>query len=491
MCFILKFNKFLIWIILFIGVITVDLNYLQKDVQASTTGALLASKLRQSGYVKFKENFEVIPLSESISDETYARFKNLNKELEDNNSSTQYRIVTISGTYEENENSKYLFQNYLEELKNDTGASESSDESNVVLIIFKDIPFVNISANTEISNKVLDNNLDYKIFENNYTPNYSEGTIFDELSNKFLDKAELVNESGILYNTKDVNNSDDSEGFDYSFLILVFASCIGVCVVLIFLIKNSDEYEESEDSDLKKVYNKYGNKELSGMLFYEEHDYKEVNSYNILNEDSKEDALEYSKLDTHKHLDDLLEIIDNGDISYLIYNIYTDPDQQDFKPYLAEFINKTNLDISEEHIDLNEVFSEFQAYFNEPKLTNEFIVRLLKEASHDLDFDSKSNLSSDIANSKSNFELEDTFDSSVEENKKSSDFQLEQENKDNNVLLNKDSDNELFKILKNRNLLPEGFKEYMFDKYKDHDFSKTSYFELLNIIDSELNSFNK
>lgn len=491
MCFILKFNKFLIWIILFIGVITVDLNYLQKDVQASTTGALLASKKRQSGYVKFKENFEVIPLSESISDETYARFKNLNKELEDNNSSTQYRIVTISGTYEETENNKYLFENYLEELKNDTGASESSDESNVVLIIFKDIPFVNISANTEISNKVLDNNLDYKIFENNYTPNYSEGTIFDELSNKFLDKAELVNESGILYNTKDVNNSDDSEGFDYSFLILVFASCIGVCVVLIFLIKNSDEYEESEDSDLKKVYNKYGNKELSGMLFYEEHDYKEVNSYNILNEDSKEDALEYSKLDTHKHLDDLLEIIDNGDISYLIYNIYTDPDQQDFKPYLAEFINKTNLDISEEHIDLNEVFSEFQAYFNEPKLTNEFIVRLLKEASHDLDFDSKSNLSSDIANSKSNFELEDTFDSSVEENKKSSDFQLEQENKDNNVLLNKDSDNELFKILKNRNLLPKGFKEYMFDKYKDHDFSKTSYFELLNIIDSELNSFNK
>lgn len=491
MCFILKFNKFLIWIILFIGVITVDLNYLQKDVQASTTGALLASKLRQSGYVKFKENFEVIPLSESISDETYARFKNLNKELEDNNSSTQYRIVTISGTYEENENSKYLFQNYLEELKNDTGASESSGESNVVLIIFKDIPFVNISANTEISNKVLDNNLDYKIFENNYTPNYSEGTIFDELSNKFLDKAELVNESGILYNTKDVNNSDDSEGFDYSFLILVFTSCIGVCVVLTFLIKNSDEYEESEDSDLKKVYNKYGNKELSDMLFYEEHDYKEVNSYNILNEDSKEDALEYIKLDTHKHLDDLLEIIDNGDISYLIYNIYTDPDQQDFKPYLAEFINKTNLDISEEHIDLNEVFSEFQAYFNEPKLTNEFIVRLLKEASHDLDFDSKSNLSSDIANSKSNFELEDTFDSSVDENKKSSDFQLEQENKDNNVLLNKDSDNELFKILKNRNLLPEGFKEYMFDKYKDHDFSKTSYFELLNIIDSELNSFNK
>lgn len=480
MCFILKFNKFLIWIILFIGVITVDLNYLQKDVQASTTGALLASKLRQSGYVKFKENFEVIPLSESISDETYARFKNLNKELEDNNSSTQYRIVTISGTYEENENSKYLFQNYLEELKNDTGASESSDESNVVLIIFKDIPFVNISANTEISNKVLDNNLDYKIFENNYTPNYSEGTIFDELSNKFLDKAELVNESGILYNTKDVNNSDDSEGFDYSFLILVFASCIGVCVVLTFISKNSDESEESDDSDLKKVYNKYGNKELSNMFFYEEHDYKEFNSYNILNEDSKEDALEYIKLDTHKHLDDLLEIIDNGDISYLIYNIYTDPDQQDFKPYLAEFIKETNLDISAEHIDLNEVFIEFKAYFDDPKLVNDFVVRLLNEASLGLNFDNNSTVSNAIPKSEIDFEFE-----------KSEDFKIEKVNKDTNDSLNKDSDNELFKILKNRNLLPEGFKEYMFDKYKNHDFSKTSYFELLNIIDSELNSFNK
>lgn len=480
MCFILKFNKFLIWIILFIGVITVDLNYLQKDVQASTTGALLASKLRQSGYVKFKENFEVIPLSESISDETYARFKNLNKELEDNNSSTQYRIVTISGTYEENENSKYLFQNYLEELKNDTGASESSDESNVVLIIFKDIPFVNISANTEISNKVLDNNLDYKIFENNYTPNYSEGTIFDELSNKFLDKAELVNESGILYNTKDVNNSDDSEGFDYSFLILVFASCIGVCVVLTFISKNSDESEESDDSDLKKVYNKYGNKELSNMFFYEEHDYKEFNSYNILNEDSKEDALEYIKLDTHKHLDDLLEIIDNGDISYLIYNIYTDPDQQDFKPYLAEFIKETNLDISAEHIDLNEVFIEFKAYFDDPKLVNDFVVRLLNEALLGLNFDNNSTVSNAIPKSEIDFEFE-----------KSEDFKIEKVNKDTNDSLNKDSDNELFKILKNRNLLPEGFKEYMFDKYKNHDFSKTSYFELLNIIDSELNSFNK
>lgn len=480
MCFILKFNKFLIWIILFIGVITVDLNYLQKDVQASTTGALLASKLRQSGYVKFKENFEVIPLSESISDETYARFKNLNKELEDNNSSTQYRIVTISGTYEENENSKYLFQNYLEELKNDTGASESSDESNVVLIIFKDIPFVNISANTEISNKVLDNNLDYKIFENNYTPNYSEGTIFDELSNKFLDKAELVNESGILYNTKDVNNSDDSEGFDYSFLILVFASCIGVCVVLTFISKNSDESEESDDSDLKKVYNKYGNKELSNMFFYEEHDYKEFNSYNILNEDSKEDALEYIKLDTHKRLDDLLEIIDNGDISYLIYNIYTDPDQQDFKPYLAEFIKETNLDISAEHIDLNEVFIEFKAYFDDPKLVNDFVVRLLNEASLGLNFDNNSTVSNAIPKSEIDFEFE-----------KSEDFKIEKVNKDTNDSLNKDSDNELFKILKNRNLLPEGFKEYMFDKYKNHDFSKTSYFELLNIIDSELNSFNK
>lgn len=480
MCFILKFNKFLIWIILFIGVITVDLNYLQKDVQASTTGALLASKLRQSGYVKFKENFEVIPLSESISDETYARFKNLNKELEDNNSSTQYRIVTISGTYEENENSKYLFQNYLEELKNDTGASESSDESNVVLIIFKDIPFVNISANTEISNKVLDNNLDYKIFENNYTPNYSEGTIFDELSNKFLDKAELVNESGILYNTKDVNNSDDSEGFDYSFLILVFASCIGVCVVLTFISKNSDESEESDDSDLKKVYNKYGNKELSNMFFYEEHDYKEFNSYNILNEDSKEDALEYIKLDTHKHLDDLLEIIDNGDISYLIYNIYTDPDQQDFKPYLAEFIKETNLDISAEHIDLNEVFIEFKAYFDDPKLVNDFVVRLLNEASLGLNFDNNSTVSNAIPKSEIDFEFE-----------KSEDFKIEKVNKDTNDSLNKDSDNELFKILNNRNLLPEGFKEYMFDKYKNHDFSKTSYFELLNIIDSELNSFNK
>lgn len=480
MCFILKFNKFLIWIILFIGVITVDLNYLQKDVQASTTGALLASKLRQSGYVKFKENFEVIPLSESIFDETYARFKNLNKELEDNNSSTQYRIVTISGTYEENENSKYLFQNYLEELKNDTGASESSDESNVVLIIFKDIPFVNISANTEISNKVLDNNLDYKIFENNYTPNYSEGTIFDELSNKFLDKAELVNESGILYNTKDVNNSDDSEGFDYSFLILVFASCIGVCVVLTFISKNSDESEESDDSDLKKVYNKYGNKELSNMFFYEEHDYKEFNSYNILNEDSKEDALEYIKLDTHKHLDDLLEIIDSGDISYLIYNIYTDPDQQDFKPYLAEFIKETNLDISAEHIDLNEVFIEFKAYFDDPKLVNDFVVRLLNEASLGLNFDNNSTVSNAIPKSEIDFEFE-----------KSEDFKIEKVNKDTNDSLNKDSDNELFKILKNRNLLPEGFKEYMFDKYKNHDFSKTSYFELLNIIDSELNSFNK
>lgn len=477
----MKFNKFLIWIILFIGVITVDLNYLQKDVQASSLGALLSSKKRQSGYIKFKENFEVIPLSESLSDETYTRFKNLNKELEDNNSSTQYRIVTISGTYEETENNKYLFENYLEELKNDTGASESSGGNNVVLIIFKDIPFVNISANMEVSNKVLDNNLDYKIFENNYTPNYSDDTIFDEISNKFLDKAELVNESGILYNTKDVNNSDDSEGFDYSFLILVFASCIGVCVVLTFLSKNSDESEESEDSDLKKVYNKYGNKELSNnMLFYEEYDYTEFSSYDMLNEDFTENIPEYSKLNTHKHLDDLLELIDGGDISYLIYNIYTDPDQKDFKPYLDEFIKQTNLDISAEHIDLNEFFTEFEACFNDPKLVNDFIVRLLNEASLGLNFDNKHNITNDIQESEIDCEF-----------KKSEEFKIEKENKDSSELLNKDSDNELFKILKNRNLLPVGFKEYMFDKYKNHDFSKTSYFELLNIIDSELNSFNK
>ena len=477
----MKFNKFLIWIVLFIGFIAVDFNYLQKDVQASATSALLASRKRHSGYAKFKENFEVIPLSESLSSETYTRFKNLNKELEDNNSSTQYRIVTISGTYEETENNNYLFENYLEELKSDTGASQSSDGNNVVLIIFKDIPFVTISANMEVSNKVLDNNLDYKIFENNYNPNYSDDVIFDELSNKFLDKAVLVNNSGILYNTKDISNSDDSEGFDYTFFIVVFASCIGFCTVFIFLGKNSDESEESDDSDLKKVYNKYGNKELSNsMIFYEEHDYTGFNSYNILSEESPEKVLEYIQLDTNKNLNDLLEIIDGGDISYLIYNIYTDPDQKDFKPYLDEFIKETHLDISAEHIDLNEVFIEFKAYFDDPKLVNDFVVRLLNEASLGLNFDNNSTVSNDIPKSEIDFEFE-----------KSEDFKIEKGNKDTNDSLNKDSDNELFKILKNRNLLPEGFKEYMFDKYKNHDFSKTSYFELLNIIDSELNSFNK
>lgn len=52
-------------------------------------------------------------------------------------------------------------------------------------------------------------------------------------------------------------------------------------------------------------------------------------------------------------------------------------------------------------------------------------------------------------------------------------------------------DNKLLDMLGKRNLLPEGFKEYMFEKYKDQDFSTTGYFDLINIIDSELADFIK
>lgn len=76
--FILKFNKFFIWVVLIVGVITIDFNYFQKDVEASSPISTFLVSTRPKEYNKFKENFEIIPLSESLSKETYARFKKIN-----------------------------------------------------------------------------------------------------------------------------------------------------------------------------------------------------------------------------------------------------------------------------------------------------------------------------------------------------------------------------------------------------------------------------
>ena len=71
--FILKFNKFFIWVVLIVGVITIDFNYLQKDVEASSPISTFLVSTRPKEYNKFKENFgsDEENLLKSVSDYCY------------------------------------------------------------------------------------------------------------------------------------------------------------------------------------------------------------------------------------------------------------------------------------------------------------------------------------------------------------------------------------------------------------------------------------
>lgn len=390
--FILKFNKFFIWVVLIVGVITIDFNYLQKDVEASSPISTFLVSTRPKEYNKFKENFEIIPLSESLSKETYDRFKKINQELSDKDINTQYRILTIVGDVDNiSENEEFLLK-YIDEISMETGSSKYSEENNISFFIFKDLEYTYVSGNGFISQEIIKNGLSFNIFKDNYVPDYSKNNIFDELTNKFLDIASSSEVVGILgnlvfENDEEVNNyNDDTNDFEvmniliFPFSILLILSLF--IFVLIYKIKSNNNLNEIDESnELKKVYDK-----------------------NIKNSKYPKDTV-----DKISELSELLKLIKNNKSVN-----YTD--------------NSTNFK------DEYGVFSEDSQNFS--KIKDEKIL-------------------------------------------------------DNSIKLNDKNSTEFFKTLNNRSLLPEGFKEYMFEKYKNEDTENMGYFDILNTIDSELREFEK
>lgn len=390
--FILKFNKFFIWVVLIVGVITIDFNYLQKDVEASSPISTFLVSTRPKEYNKFKENFEIIPLSESLSKETYDRFKKINQELSDKDINTQYRILTIVGDVDNiSENEEFLLK-YIDEISMETGSSKYSEENNISFFIFKDLEYTYVSGNGFISQEIIKNGLSFNIFKDNYVPDYSKNNIFDEMTNKFLDIASSSEVVGILgnlvfENDEEVNNyNDDTNDFEvmniliFPFSILLILSLF--IFVLIYKIKSNNNLNEIDESnELKKVYDK-----------------------NIKNSKYTKDTV-----DKISELSELLKLIKNNKSVN-----YTD--------------NSTNFK------DEYGVFSEDSQNFS--KIKDEKIL-------------------------------------------------------DNSIKLNDKNSTEFFKTLNNRSLLPEGFKEYMFEKYKNEDTENMGYFDILNTIDSELREFEK
>lgn len=390
--FILKFNKFFIWVVLIVGVITIDFNYLQKDVEASSPISTFLVSTRPKEYNKFKENFEIIPLSESLSKETYDRFKKINQELSDKDINTQYRILTIVGDVDNiSENEEFLLK-YIDEISMETGSSKYSEENNISFFIFKDLEYTYVSGNGFISQEIIKNGLSFNIFKDNYVPDYSKNNIFDEMTNKFLDIASSSEVVGILgnlvfENDEEVNNyNDDTNDFEvmniliFPFSILLILSLF--IFVLIYKIKSNNNLNEIDESnELKKVYDK-----------------------NIKNSKYPKDTV-----DKISELSELLKLIKNNKSVN-----YTD--------------NSTNFK------DEYGVFSEDSQNFS--KIKDEKIL-------------------------------------------------------DNSIKLNDKNSTEFFKTLNNRSLLPEGFKEYMFEKYKNEDTENMGYFDILNTIDSELREFEK
>lgn len=390
--FILKFNKFFIWVVLIVGVITIDFNYLQKDVEASSPISTFLVSTRPKEYNKFKENFEIIPLSESLSKETYDRFKKINQELSDKDINTQYRILTIVGDVDNiSENEEFLLK-YIDEISMETGSSKYSEENNISFFIFKDLEYTYVSGNGFISQEIIKNGLSFNIFKDNYVPDYSKNNIFDELTNKFLDIASSSEVVGILgnlvfENDEEVNNyNDDTNDFEvmniliFPFSILFILSLF--IFVLIYKIKSNNNLNEIDESnELKKVYDK-----------------------NIKNSKYPKDTV-----DKISELSELLKLIKNNKSDN-----YTD--------------NSTNFK------DEYDVFSDDSQNFS--KIKDEKIL-------------------------------------------------------DNSIKLNDKNSTEFFKTLYNRSLLPEGFKEYMFEKYKNEDTENMGYFDILNTIDSELREFEK
>lgn len=390
--FILKFNKFFIWVILIVGVITIDFNYLQKDVEASSPISTFLVSTRPKEYNKFKENFEIIPLSESLSKETYDRFKKINRDLSDKDINTQYRILTIVGDVDNiSENEEFLLK-YIDEISMETGSSKYSKENNISFFIFKDLEYTYVSGNGFISQEIIKNGLSFNIFKDNYVPDYSKNNIFDEMTNKFLDIASSSEVVGILgnlvfENDEEVNNyNDDTNDFEvmniliFPFSILLILSLF--IFVLIYKIKSNNNLNEIDESnELKKVYDK-----------------------NIKSSKYPKDTV-----DKISELSELLNLIKNNKSVN-----YTE--------------NSTNFK------DKYGVFSD--DIQNLSKIKDEKIL-------------------------------------------------------DNSIKLNDKNSTEFFKTLNNRSLLPEGFKEYMFEKYKNEDTENMGYFDILNTIDSELREFEK